>query len=154
MSSHGTQLLTGVFKFGDPKAPWAPGAAHSAMVSGLLPSRDAVPRLSSPSKRRTQIWDLHPSLHCSIIGTCLSSGELRRLLVRLKVQGAETGDDHDLHVLGVLLAGRSKAGAKHLQARISSFLVRPLTVRCSTDPGQVAATPRNGGLGARSRHES
>ena len=71
--------------------------------------------LSSHSNRRTRIWELHPSLHCSIIGTCLSSGELRRLLVRLKVEAAETADDHDLHVLGVLLAGRSDAGAKHLQ---------------------------------------
>ncbi len=85
------------------------------MASALSPSRDVTARLAAPSKRRTQIWDLHPSLHCSIIGTCLSSGELRRLLVRLKVQGAETADDHDLHILGVLLAGRSKAGAKHLQ---------------------------------------
>ena len=81
---------------------------------GLSPSRDVAAKLAAPSKRRTQIWDLHQSLHCSIIGTCLSSAELRHLLVRLKVQGAETADDHDLHVLGVLLAGRSKAGAKHL----------------------------------------
>ena len=34
--------------------------------------------------------------------------------MRLKVQGAEIADDHDLHILGVLLAGRAKAGAKHL----------------------------------------
>jgi len=108
-------LLTSVFEPGGAKSPWAPAAGGSAMASALSPSRDVVARPSSPSKRRTQIWDLHPSLHCSIIGTCLSSAELRHLLVRLKVQGAETADDHDLHILGVLLAGRSKAGAKHLQ---------------------------------------
>src|ERR1700722_15476739 len=115
VSSRGTQLLTSVFDPGAPKAPWAPAAVPSAVASAVTPSRDVAARLSSPSKRRTQIWDLHPSLHCSIIGTCLSSGELRRLLARLKVQGAETADDHDLHILGVLLAGRAKAGAKHLQ---------------------------------------
>jgi hypothetical protein len=114
VSSRGTQLLTSVFEPGAPKSPWAPSAGHSAVASAVTPSRDVSARLSSPSKRRTQIWDLHPSLHCSIIGTCLSSGELRRLLVRLKVQGAEIADDHDLHILGVLLAGRAKAGAKHL----------------------------------------
>ncbi len=114
MSLRGTQLLTNVFEPGDPKSPWAPAAGHSGMAAALSPSRDVAARLAAPSKRRTQIWDLHPSLHCSIIGTCLSSAELRHLLARLKVQGAETADDHDLHVLGVLLAGRSKAGAKHL----------------------------------------
>jgi hypothetical protein len=66
-------------------------------------------------KQRARIWDLHNSLHCSIIGTCLTTGELRRLLVRLNVAGAETADDHDLHMLGVLLAARPQAGAKHLQ---------------------------------------
>jgi hypothetical protein len=85
------------------------------MASAVSPTRDAVAKSPSSSKRRTQIWELHQSLHCSVIGTCLSSAELRRLLIRLDVQGAESADDHDLHVLGVLLAGRSKAGAKHLQ---------------------------------------
>jgi hypothetical protein len=66
-------------------------------------------------KQRTRIWDLHNSLHCSIIGTCLTTGELRRLLVRLKIAGADTANDHDLHMLGVLLAARPAAGAKHLQ---------------------------------------
>jgi len=68
-----------------------------------------------PTRRRTQIWELHSSFHCSIIGTCMSSAELRRLLVRLDVAGAEAADDHDLHMLGVLLAARPKAGAKMLQ---------------------------------------
>jgi hypothetical protein len=36
-------------------------------------------------------------------------------LLRLEVEGAATADDHDLHMMGVLLAGRSKAGGKHLQ---------------------------------------
>lgn len=67
------------------------------------------------SKRRVHIWELNASLHCSIIGTCLSAGELRRLLVKLEISGAATADDHDMHMLGVLLAGRPKEGAKHLQ---------------------------------------
>jgi hypothetical protein len=100
-----TQLLSRVFEPAEVKPAWTPGA----------PSRDAAARLAPPSKRRTQIWDLHHSLHCSIIGTCLSSAELRRLLVRLEVGDAATADDHDLHMMGVLLAGRAKAGGKQLQ---------------------------------------
>jgi Uncharacterized protein conserved in bacteria (DUF2325) len=65
--------------------------------------------------RRGKIWDLSDTLHCSIIGTCLSNAELRHVLVRLKVTGAEIADDHDLRVMGVMLAGRREAGAKLLQ---------------------------------------
>src|SRR5262245_31748772 len=61
---------------------------------------------NSSSKQRTRIWDLHHSLHCSIIGTCLTTAELRHLLVRLNVQGAGSGDEHAVHQLGVVLANR------------------------------------------------
>jgi hypothetical protein len=113
VSSRGTQLLTRVFEAGGPKAPWAAAAGRFAVAPAGSPA--PAGKLEAASRRRTQISDLHQSLHCSIIGTCLSSAELRRLLIRLEVQGAETADDHALHVLGVLLAGKSKAGAKHLQ---------------------------------------
>jgi hypothetical protein len=95
------------------------GRTASADIASLRPRaglevRVVVDAAASP-KQRTRIWDLHSSLHCSIVGTCLTTGELRRLLIRLKVAGAETANDHDLHMLGVLLAGRREAGAKHLQ---------------------------------------
>ena len=89
MSSRGTQLLTRVFEPGDPRSPFGPSGSRSAVASALSPVRDAVAKPSSPSRRRTPISDLHQSLHCSIIGTCLSAAELRRLLVRLKIQGTE-----------------------------------------------------------------
>jgi hypothetical protein len=31
------------------------------------------------SRKRTAIWDMHHSVHCSIIGTCLSNAEIGRL---------------------------------------------------------------------------
>jgi hypothetical protein len=71
--------------------------------------------VSSESKRRTSIWDMHHSVHCSIIGTCLSGGELRRLLIKLGVQGADSANDHDLHKQAVTLAGRPQGGAKLIQ---------------------------------------
>lgn len=67
------------------------------------------------ASRRARIWELNSHLHCSIIGTCLSAGELRRLLVRLKIAGIESADEHELHMLGVLLADRPEQGAKILQ---------------------------------------
>ena len=65
--------------------------------------------------RRSKIWELSDTLHCSIIGTCLSNAELRHVLVRLNAKGAENADEHELHVLGVMLAGRRESGAKLLQ---------------------------------------
>jgi hypothetical protein len=69
----------------------------------------------SAAKRRTSIWDMHHSVHCSIIGTCLSSAELRRLMIKLGVHGADTAGDHDLHKQGVTLAGRPHGGGKLIQ---------------------------------------
>src|SRR5262245_16328077 len=98
--------------------------AATASVPLIRPDRksDMVLRPPAPSEapspepaRRSKIWDLSDTLHCSIIGTCLSNAELRHVLVRLKVAGAEAADDHDLHVMGVMLAGRRETGAKLLQ---------------------------------------
>ncbi|HLN09367.1 MAG TPA: hypothetical protein VK281_10475 [Xanthobacteraceae bacterium] len=85
---------------------------HADFVPAAFAGRSAfqVP----VERRRTQIWELGKSLHCSIIGTCLSSAELRQLLVRLGVRGADTASDHSLHVQGVLLCGSREAGAKLL----------------------------------------
>jgi hypothetical protein len=67
-----------------------------------------------PDPGRRKIWDLSKFLHCSIIGTCLSTAELRQLLSRLKVSAAETASDHDLHGKGVLMARRRDIGSKLL----------------------------------------
>jgi hypothetical protein len=76
----------------------------------------APPDAASPQPpRRSKIWELADTLHCSIIGTCLSNAELRHVLARLGVNGIEAADDHELHVVGVMLAGRRDAGAKLLQ---------------------------------------
>jgi hypothetical protein len=91
---------------------------HASLVAlkALEPPGDACALTAlEPSCRRTKIWEMHSTLHCSIIGTCLSTGELRRLLLRLKVAGVQTAGDHDVHMLGVMLADRPKAGARELQ---------------------------------------
>src|SRR5262245_1803387 len=67
------------------------------------PGPDGV---STQSARRTRIWELGGSLHCSIIGTCLTTSELRHILAKLKVDGADAASDHELHAMGVVLAGR------------------------------------------------
>jgi hypothetical protein len=105
-----------------------PPKALVADMASIRPRSDvrlAINPAATP-KQRTRIWDLHNSLHCSIVGTCLTTGELRRLLVRLKVLGAQTACDHDLHMLGVLLAARPQTGAKHLQKTLDRTHQRAL----------------------------
>ncbi len=67
--------------------------------------------------RRRRLWELSGSLHCSIIGTCLTTGELRDILRRVtrrEQHVVEGATDHDLHSLGVTLASRSDAPGKLL----------------------------------------
>jgi hypothetical protein len=86
--------------------------AMKARAVDNQPAREFVP----PARRkRTAIWDMHHSVHCSIIGTCLSSPEIRRLLIKADVHGAESASDHDLHKQGVALAGKAHGGGKFIQ---------------------------------------
>jgi hypothetical protein len=98
--------------------PVAPGRA-AISVADLPAPREAKARVVAPAaiaeKRRAQIRELHHSLHCSIVGTCLTTGDLRRLLLRLNMKSAETLDDHGAHQLGVMLASGPSIGARHLQ---------------------------------------
>jgi hypothetical protein len=65
-----------------------------------------------PGRRR--IWEFATHLHCSIIGTCLSTAELRHILIKLGRKEAATASEHDLHASGVVIAGQRNEGAKLL----------------------------------------
>ena len=69
--------------------------------------------IGAPPGRR-KIWDFATHLHCSIIGTCLSTAELRHILIKVGRQGAATASEHDLHASGVLVASQRNEGAKLL----------------------------------------
>jgi hypothetical protein len=92
-----------------------PGKATISLADIPAANPRVIAQSAVASKRRAQIRDLHHSLHCSIVGTCLTTGELRRLLLRLNMQRAETLDDHGVHQLGVMLASGPSIGAKQLQ---------------------------------------
>ncbi|WP_428535675.1 DUF2325 domain-containing protein [Rhodopila sp.] len=63
--------------------------------------------------RRTKIWEFNTNLHCSIIGTCLSTAELRQVLRKFGMAPAGSGD-HELHGIAVGLAGRHADAARQL----------------------------------------
>jgi hypothetical protein len=67
----------------------------------------------------TRLWDLHPSLHCSIIGTCLTTAELKQILKRAGLSGIEGSCDHDLHSIAVGLCIKPQAGSKFLNKALN-----------------------------------
>jgi Uncharacterized protein conserved in bacteria (DUF2325) len=95
------------------RLPFGPAPEPAA-----LPGPANLPHLNVASgPRRRHLWELSPTLHCSIIGTCLTSGELREILRRIaRREGfvVATGSDHDLHGLGVRLAERRDGAGKLL----------------------------------------
>jgi hypothetical protein len=81
---------------------------HPATSTLLLRGRNDPPPLviADAKGRRSKIWDIAPTLHCSIIGTCLSAAELRQFFIKLGDAEAKTASDHTLHSSGVRAAGK------------------------------------------------
>jgi hypothetical protein len=94
-------------------------ALRLPLANGVAPmptsDRDLLAALKAeePSRRR-RIWDVSGDLHCSIIGTCLSMGELRQVLLKLGVDGVDKESDHAIHANGVALAAKHSPAAKLL----------------------------------------
>lgn len=66
------------------------------------------------TKGRDRIWELSPNLHCSVVGTCLSTGDLRQLFAKLNDADARTASDHALHGRAVRAAGQKEVAGKLL----------------------------------------
>lgn len=95
-------------------------AAHCDHRFGLAPLPPQLvrrpqdtPSAEDPASRRAKIWEFSQNLHCSIIGTCLSTAELRQTLTRLGLAQSDW-TDHDLHHKAVSLAAKHDQAAKLL----------------------------------------
>jgi hypothetical protein len=84
-------------------------------ISSILPAlvTRGEPVVAGGPPRRAKLWEFNTNLHCSIIGTCLSTSELRQLLNKVGLAPA-VSSDHDLHSAAVSLAGRHDKAAKLL----------------------------------------
>jgi hypothetical protein len=85
----------------------------------LLPPPREVTReleelLARPARQRSKLWEFGTNLHCSLIGTCLSTAELRQVLTRIGRKEAVGATEHDVHASAVLIAGKHHDGAKLL----------------------------------------
>lgn len=67
---------------------------------------DVLPPGGLAQPRRVRLWNIGPDLHCSIIGTCLSLGEVRAFARKMGLCGDQAAEDHHLHDLVVFASGR------------------------------------------------
>ncbi|WP_144152588.1 DUF2325 domain-containing protein [Paraburkholderia sp. BCC1885] len=72
-------------------------------------------QLAASSKRRTRLVELDPHLHCSVIGTCLTTHELRKLVPKFTDLDRQKATDLEIHHAAVELAIAGGAGGKALQ---------------------------------------
>ncbi len=89
------------------------GFALSAEMLATL-ERQPRPLCSSPARQRAKLWELNGSIHCSIIGTCLTTGELRRAMSKFAKSDVGHLTDHELHSEAVGLCGVHNACSKLL----------------------------------------
>jgi hypothetical protein len=66
------------------------------------------------SKRRTKLAELDSHLHCSVIGTCLTTHELRKLVPKFTDLDRQHASDPEIHHAAVELAIAGGAGGKAL----------------------------------------
>jgi hypothetical protein len=71
--------------------------------------------------RRTKLADLDPTIHCSIVGTCLGTSELRKLIAR-HVPGLARNDalDIEIHHVAVSLSTEGGSVAKELNKALDA----------------------------------
>jgi hypothetical protein len=94
------------------------GVASSALVR-IDKTRPVLVGCRSEAKPETatrrKIWDLDGSLHCSVIGTCLTAGELRALVRKFHAPIGEKLTDHELHTIAVSALSHRDLLAKQIQ---------------------------------------
>ncbi len=55
------------------------------------------PPLAGEARRRRRLWELDNRLHCSIVGTCLTLGDLRRIAARVGISIPRDEEEYAVH---------------------------------------------------------
>ncbi|WP_454724676.1 MULTISPECIES: DUF2325 domain-containing protein [Cupriavidus] len=79
-----------------------------------------------PARRRARLAELDSHLHCSIIGTCMTTGELRKLVPRFVALDRQRATDLEIHHEAVRLAGAAGDGCKALQKALDERYAQAL----------------------------
>ncbi|KVG23892.1 DUF2325 domain-containing protein [Burkholderia ubonensis] len=96
----------------------APGQPGAKQLHPPHPPEDRccgpTPVARAVSTRRARLAELDPHFHCSVIGTCLTTAELRKLVPRHADVDREQATDLQIHHAAVELATQGGEGAKAL----------------------------------------
>jgi hypothetical protein len=71
--------------------------------------------LINRQQQRTKLHQLAGHFHCSVVGTCLTLDELRKMAHQLKLSINSISSDHDLHHIFVVIASESSYENRRLQ---------------------------------------
>jgi hypothetical protein len=109
--------LAGILQFSYPEPKmrplWPSFAAPQPVVQGTTAQSLAL-------RQRRKLWDFSTNLHCSIIGTCMTVGELRKIVRKAFDGPSDHLSEHDLHQKGVQLASVHAGPAKLLQKALDT----------------------------------
>lgn len=79
-------------------------------------------------KTRRKLWELPHKLHCSVIGTCLDAGELRRIIRKAGAQAQDELTEYDVHASFVTAADHKNSLSltthKALERKYASHIKR------------------------------
>lgn len=90
------------------------------------------------TRQRRRLWDIEGRWHCSLIGTCLSIGELKALSAKLQLRFARPDpSDYELHGAFVQLAGKDRRAGKLLHKlldrKFAAFVKRFAAARSAVE---------------------
>ena len=89
--------------------------ANASLTNLPLDSMPVAFERPTALRVRAKLWDLNATLHCSVIGTCLSTAELRKVMGKIIGADITRCTDHDLHGQAVGLCSQHNALSKLLQ---------------------------------------
>jgi len=86
------------------------GSGSPGWFTGLAPK----PALPKAPQLRKKLWELPRNLHCSVVGTCLTTPELRKVLGKFAEADLHRLSELDLHEQGVTSAGHQDDAGRAL----------------------------------------
>lgn len=90
-----------------------------ASAAFAFPARGPLVNVAEP--RRRKLWDFSTSLHCSIVGTCLTLPALRKVVGKsIGPAAIANQSDHEIHKEGVRLASTAGGAGKLLQKALEA----------------------------------
>ncbi|MDF2117126.1 DUF2325 domain-containing protein [Roseiarcaceae bacterium H3SJ34-1] len=109
--------MAGILQFSHPESKVRPLWPNFAVPQPVVEGASAAGCIL---RQRRKLWDFSTNLHCSIIGTCMTVGELRKIVRKAFDGPSDHLSEHDLHQKGVQLASVHAGPAKLLQKALDA----------------------------------